>query len=212
VADLTLASDEYITKIKVVYGGVDEGFYIGGLWNTDNDPHSKYSLKYTDIKSLGNLLGGSKTNTDLYKASDATLANIKRDFVVGMSATQALVQYNADGSDVVINGYVSAQIARNVVLKDYDADVTETRTFEAVEYPEYKGSFKGFDDDNRLLNNANNVNMPVSGTGPYPQTGDSLDLPPYLFALIGTGLIFAGIGLFARRCRKKPTTKSREVI
>jgi hypothetical protein len=206
VSDLNLADGEYVTKIKVVYGGVDQGFYVGQHWSDNADPHSRNNLKYTDVSDLL-LLDDAKTNTTMYQKSDATLANIKRDFVVGMSATHPLLQYNADGSDVVINGYVSAQIARNVVLKDYDADVTETRTFEAVEYPEYKGGFKGFGEDKKLLNNAN---VPTSGTGQYPQTGDSLTWLPYVLALLAAGIVFAGIGLIVCHRRRQTTAQRNE--
>jgi hypothetical protein len=110
VASLNLASGEYITGLKVVYGGVEAGFYAGNGWQTSDDPHTVKTLKVS-----------GESNT-------ATTAADVFDFYYSVVATQALVPIDEAGNETVIRGSVTSDIARNAgALRDADYDEVQTR-------------------------------------------------------------------------------------
>jgi hypothetical protein len=117
VADLDLAAGEYITGLKIVYGGVEPGFYAGNGWEKSDDPHT---VKQTRV--LG--------------AQGVTAAE---DFYYSVVATRALEPIDAAGNETVMRGSIRADIARNAgVLTDNDVDAVQTRVIGSFshEYPQ----------------------------------------------------------------------------
>jgi uncharacterized surface anchored protein/endonuclease YncB( thermonuclease family) len=105
VSALGLAPGEYITGLKVAYGGVDVGFYTGSRYGSDSP-----------VNGLGPL-------------ATATA----KDWSYAVMATEALLPYDRWGNETVIYGDVSADIARNTVLTDDDTDAVETRVIAPFE-------------------------------------------------------------------------------
>jgi hypothetical protein len=99
VSALGLAEGEYITGLKLVYGGVDVDFFTG----------SEYAVT-PEGPGFGVM----------------ALSNYE-DWSYAVVATSPLQKFNQTGLETVIFGDVDADIMRNVVLTDVDVDEVMTR-------------------------------------------------------------------------------------
>ncbi|HBT96005.1 MAG TPA: hypothetical protein DEB24_08045 [Coriobacteriia bacterium] len=112
VSDLALNDGEYITGLKIVYGGVAKEFFSGRGWLEEEDPHT--------VKTL----------------AGSTIAAPIEHWSYSVVATEGLLPVDEFGDETIMKGTVTADLARNDgVLKDNDNDAVETRVIEPFYYP-----------------------------------------------------------------------------
>ncbi|MCL1847570.1 MAG: SpaA isopeptide-forming pilin-related protein [Coriobacteriia bacterium] len=145
VADLNLQEGEYIIGLKIVFGGVDTGFFTGNGWQIEEDPHT--------IKSSDSIA--------LISVDPETLLE---DWWYSVVATEGLRPLSEMGDETVMRGSVSADITRNNgVLTDNDIDAVETRVIEPFMFPT---------ESNGLVWEPIPVRNPPQRPGAFPRTGD----------------------------------------
>jgi hypothetical protein len=179
VADLNLAEDEYIIGLKVVYGGVTEGFFTGNGWQTQADPHTVKPQANTNVIQVE----GQQLITPFGLSGD-----LMEDWWYSVIATESLKLFNEAGDETVMKGTVVAKIARNNgVLTDNDVDAVETRVMEPFSFPTIT---------NGLVADPTPTRYPDF---PFPKTGDNL----MLFGVITFALFSGSILIVASRRQKR---------
>ena len=180
VADLDLAEDEYIIALKIVYGGVERGFYTGSGWKTMEEIHT---IGHVEALSTAAMSSRSEPLEDWWYA---------------VVATQGLRTYDEVGNETVMKGSVQAEIARNNgVLKDNDTDTVETRVIEPFSFPTISIGIVG-------IPMPNNYPDPPSGSG-IPKTGDQWALPAAGVGTLVLGVVLTVAGRQGRRNRQQCT-------
>lgn len=188
VADLNLKEGEYIIGLKIVYGGVSEGFYTGNGWQLEQDPHT--------VKSSGKKSSSSDSNLLLLSSSEGLL----EDWWYSVVATEDLLPLNKLGDETVMRGSITSDIARNNgVLTDNDSDAVETRVIGYFSFPTTSNGLIGMP---QIADFPTPLFPSPRPTG-IPRTGDNL-----LLYGLAAGILVAGSALMAtsRRLRKGETT------
>ncbi len=182
VSDLELAEEEYIVGLKAVYGGVDKDFFSGVGWIEEDDPHTV------------------KPKTEAAKTEVAKTPKLEH-WSYSVVATDGLLPKDEMGDETVMQGSVTADLARNNgVLKDEDEDAVETRVIEPFSYPTTSNGIVGdpdISDGEPLASDPYRRKIAYSG---LPKTGDN-----YVALIVLAALVLGGAGLLlaVRKSRKR---------
>jgi hypothetical protein len=179
VAELGLAEGEYITGLKVVYGGVLKEFFTGGGWVGKGNPRTRPP----DEIALARTLSAVVSPTDWHYA---------------VVATSALLPVDEMGNETVMKGSVTADIARNNgVLTDHDNDAVETRVIQPFKIPTRSNGLVGDKMPSELVDYE-----PSTPAARLPSTGDDFALLAVATALVIAGTVPAAIACKRRRDRR----------
>ncbi|MDR0308526.1 MAG: hypothetical protein LBH87_01175 [Coriobacteriales bacterium] len=189
ISTLELDEDEYITGIKVVYGGVKADFFTGVGYMNTLDAGLDQSFEPNSVRS-----GDQRP----LPGDGAVL-----DWMYSVVATQGLRPLAADGAETVITNSIAAVGVRNDgVLRSDDQDEVRTRVIEPFTFATRANTIVSFGGDS-----SSETPSGVDSGQTTPRTGEQI----ILYATIAASLVIgATLLILAYRRSKRQAAKRRK--